>query len=444
MHFDGKFYLFCLDSPQWCLLVYFELDPGIENNEDLKMLKEETHKFAEKVIRPAAEKIDKMKDPKKVIEKDSPYWHAMKELRKLDYHRIFLDSERGGLSLKPIEVYIILEELGWGSVGLTTALGVDQVPAAIASMFGVGPKIEEFVQSFADDKEGKIHGCWGVTEPDCASDYLMVCEENFARDHGKELHPGQVRIDKDGDDWVINGTKSMWISDAPVATHVGLHVTMPPHDNLANGAFCVVPLDQDGVTKGEPIAKLGLRDSPQGDIAFDNVRIPNEFMLVPQPFYQFRVGQILCVTSCLMATAFTGLARAAFEEALSYVKERVQGGKPLIEHQQVKQRLYGMFEKVETSRYYSRNVVEHVWKKIYVDKSFDASFSHAVAAQIYACKTSFEVANDALQLHGGYGLTPDYLVEKLFRDSRSSLIEDGSKDVLSLAVAYNIAAGYMV
>ena len=417
--------------------MYFEIDPKIKEDKGLSLLREETHRFAEEVIRPAARELDRMSDPEQVIAKDSPYWDVLKQMKKLGYHRIFIDPDYGGLDVNATEAHIILEELGWGSVGLTTAIGVDQIAPAVASLFAMGDVIDKLVKPWAEDTEAKYHGCWGVTEPDCGSDYILVCEESFLP-HVKELHPGEVRADKDGDGWVINGPKSSWISSAPTATHVGLHVTLPPHDNLANGAFCIVPLEQKGVAKGKPVDKLGLRDDPQGDISFDNVHIPDDYMLIRPPFYELRIGQIICMTSCFMGTVFTGLARAAFEEALEYSINRVQGGKPLCEHQLVKQKLYKMFEKVESSRYYTRKIMEHVWERIYTERTFDASSRHALSAQIYGKRSAFEVAYEALQIFGGYGLTRDFLVEKLFRDARAGLIEDGTTEVLGLAAAYNI------
>jgi len=423
--------------------MYFEIDPQIAEDKGLSLLKQETHRFAEEIVRPAAAALDKMSDPAEVIAEDSPYWDVLKQMKRLGYHRIFIDPDYGGLGISAMEAHIILEELGWGSVGLTTAIGVDQVPPAVASIFGMGNVIEKVVKPFVEDTEAKYHSCWGMTEPECGSDYVFLCEESF-RPHVRELHPGQVKAVKDGDGWIINGPKSRWISSAPAATHVGLHVTLPPHDCLSNGAFCIVPLDQEGVTKGKPIDKLGLRDSPQGDLVFDNVRIPDDYMIIRPPFYEYRVGQIICVTSCFMGAVFTGLARAAFEEALKYSKDRVQGGKSLCEHQSVKQKLYKMFEMVESSRCYTRKVMEHVWSKTYIEKTFDASSRHALSAQIFATNTAFEVAHEALQLHGGYGLTKDCLVEKLFRDARASLIMDGANDILSLAAAYNIIDEYQV
>jgi len=421
--------------------MYLEIDPVLAEDRNLSLLRQETHRFAMEVIRPAAEKLDRMSDPAQTVAPDSPYWDVLKEMKNLGYHRIFVDPEYGGLGLSAVEAHVILEELGWGSVGLTTAIGVDQVPPGVASIFGMGDVIRDIVEPFVNDSEARYHCCWGMTEPECGSDYVMVCEESFLP-YVRELHCGQTRAVPEGDSWLINGAKSGWISSAPAATHVGLHVTLPPHDCLATGAFCIVPLDQEGVTKGKPIDKLGLRDSPQGDISFDNVHIPDDYMIIRPPFYQYRIGQIICVTSCFMAAVFTGLARAAFEEALAYSRQRVQGGKPLCEHQSVKQKLYRMFERVESSRYYTRKVMEHVWSKTYVEKTFDASSRHALSAQVYGTNTAFEVAHEALQLHGGYGLTKEFLVEKLFRDARASLIMDGANDVLGIAAAYNILDEY--
>ncbi|MBM3155165.1 MAG: acyl-CoA dehydrogenase [Chloroflexi bacterium] len=421
--------------------MYFEIDSRVREDKGLCMLRNETHRFAEEVLRPAARKLDKMADPEMVIAEGSPYWDALKQMKKMGYHRMFLHPEYGGLGLSAIEAHIILEELGWGSVGLATAIGVDQVPPGIASLFAMGDIIDNLVRPWAEDTEAKFHGCWGVTEPECGSDYILATQESFLP-HVAELHHGQVRAEQCGDGWAISGPKSGWLSSAPAATHVGLHVVLPPYDSLANGALCIVPLEQKGVTKGKPIDKLGMRDDPQGELVFDNVYIPDEYMIIRPPFYEFRVGQVLCLTSSFMGALFTGLARAAFEEALEYSKNRIQGGKPICEHQAIKQKLYSMFEKVETSRYYTRKVMEHVWEKIYVEGTFDASSRHALCGQIYSKRSAFEVAFEALQIFGGYGLTKDFLVEKLFRDARAGLIEDGTTEVLGLSVAYNIIAEY--
>jgi alkylation response protein AidB-like acyl-CoA dehydrogenase len=133
-----------------------------------------------------------------------------------------------------------------------------------------------------------------------------------------------------------------------------------------------------------------------------------------------------------MAAAFTGVARAAYEEALDYSKQRVQGGQPICEHQLVQKHLFEMFTKVEACRALSRAVMT------YNQTSTTPSLEHAIAAKTFCTQASFEVASDALQVFGGNGLSKEYGIEKLFRDARASLIEDGTNDVLSLAGARHI------
>ena len=138
-----------------------------------------------------------------------------------------------------------------------------------------------------------------------------------------------------------------------------------------------------------------------------------------------------------MSCMFTGLARAAFEEALKYTRDRVQGGKPLIEHDVTKLKLSDMFLKVETARYYTRVVLRHVTERNRA-LTFDQSTAHALSAQVYATSVAYEVAHQSRQLHGANGLTKDYLIEKLYRDATAGLMEDGSNEALSLEAAYSL------
>jgi alkylation response protein AidB-like acyl-CoA dehydrogenase len=130
-----------------------------------------------------------------------------------------------------------------------------------------------------------------------------------------------------------------------------------------------------------------------------------------------------------MGATFTGLARAAFEEGLSYARGRVQGGRPICEHQAVQLKLMDMFIKVEAARGLSRSATA------YNATTVPPAVEYAVASKVFCTQAAFEVASDSLQLHGGYGLAKGIVIEKLFRDARAALIEDGTNDVLSLAGA---------
>ncbi len=379
--------------------------------------------------------------PEERVKPGSPYFKVIAQMKKLGYHRIMVPPEKGGVELTPLQRYVIMEELGWGSLGLATAIGVDMIPFACAALYGSEEVFEELVKPWLEDTKGKFHGCWGVTEPEHGSDYLIFLreEKNLVARFGR----GNVIAEKDGDEWVIRGQKSAWVSSAPVATHCGLHAQLAGGESIADGLFCIVPLDADGVRKGKPVDMLGMRDDPQGELFFDGVRIPEHYVIVaPGFFYKVFFDQLLCLTSCGMAAFAVGLARACFEEALSYARQRIQGGVPLVRHKNVKLKLYEMFEKIETARYFARKVTEYTHRRILEAKTNDASPRHARAAQIYAKKIAFEVANSALQIFGAYGLNKEFLIEKLFRDARALQIEDGTVEVLSLEAAEDVIENY--
>lgn len=413
--------------------MYFDIDSRFSESEELNMLRQETHKFAEEVIRPASKELDRM-EPKQVAEKGSPYFQVMKEMHKMGYHRAYVPEEYGGLELTPEKTHILFEELGWGSVGFATALGVSVIPPSTAAMVGSPELIDEIVRPWMADTEGKYHGCWPVVEEAHGSDYIIGMSHPHPEEFGNK---GFVTADPDGDDWVINGAKSYWTSSAPCANHAFLIVNLPPHRSVADVGGCIIPLNLPGITQGAPIDKLGLRDDPQGEIAFDNVRIPAHYMLLVDPAFGILLAKgVISSTSCGMSTMFTGLARAAFEEALKYTRERVQGGKHLIEHGSVLLKLADMFIKVETSRHYTRVATKHVWECGYKNRTYDQSTAHALLAQVYATNVAYEIAHESRQLHGANGLTKDYLIEKLYRDATAGLMEDGSNEALALESAY--------
>jgi alkylation response protein AidB-like acyl-CoA dehydrogenase len=130
------------------------------------------------------------------------------------------------------------------------------------------------------------------------------------------------------------------------------------------------------------------------------------------------------------------VARAAFEEALAYAKQRVQGGKPIAEHQLIQYKLFDMFTKVEAARAISRAA------SLYNSTTTPPAVRYSIAAKVFCTQAAFEVASDAVQIFGGYGLCKDLLVEKLLRDARASMIEDGCNEILGLAAARQIIDQY--
>ena len=411
--------------------MYFEIEPL---DEETSLMKEEAHRFAEEVMRPAAAKLDRV-EPGEVVENDSPFWHVVKEMKKLGYHKMWVPREEGGVLASGKQLAVILEELGWGSVGLTSVLGVDLAGFTTVVDIGSEELKEELTEPWKNDEKAEYLGCWPITEAEHGSDAILAPFHPNPEELGRR---GGITAREERDEWILNGSTSQWVSSGPVATHALVtYVTPPDAKSLLEGGTCIVPLDLEGVTKGRPIDKIGMREDPQGEIVFQDVRVSKRYVLAEQPLASLLRRVLVCSMFCFMAAASTGLARAAFEEALRYSKQRVQGGKPICEHESVKVKLYQMFEKIETARRYARGVLEHMWERV-----LDPSYRHASVAQIYCSRVAYEVAHDAVQIHGGYGLTKEFLVQKLYRDARVLLIEDGPIDALSIGAAHDIIENY--
>ena len=152
-------------------------------------------------------------------------------------------------------------------------------------------------------------------------------------------------------------------------------------------------------------------------------------MVIQPEAYAFATDMILSTANGGMGSVFVGVAQAALDLALDYAKERVQGGVPIFEHQSVKTRLFEMFRKVQAARALSRRVT------LYNSLNVPPKLELAVASKVTSTETAFEVASGALQIFGGNGLSREYPIEKLLRDARASMIEDGCNEILSLVGA---------
>jgi alkylation response protein AidB-like acyl-CoA dehydrogenase len=155
-------------------------------------------------------------------------------------------------------------------------------------------------------------------------------------------------------------------------------------------------------------------------------------MVIPDPLIMTALGMgelILAGANGSMAVVFAGLAKAAFDEAFKYAKERIQDGVPLFEHQNIKLKLFKMFTMVEAARAAARRMA------LYNAVNLPPSAAHAVACKCLSTEAATMVASEAIQIFGGYGLTREYPVEKMFRDARAAMIEDGVNETLSLAAA---------
>jgi alkylation response protein AidB-like acyl-CoA dehydrogenase len=406
---------------------YVELDKELPP--ELRTLKLEVHRFSAEVLRPVSRQLDQM-DPESVIATGSPLWDVFRMAYEQGFHARGLPPELGGTEVGPLGSHLMSEELGWGSADFAIALGVTSFPFSFAAARAKeSPRLmKEVVRPFAEDRQARFVGCWAITEPGRGSDTLVVGTE-FYRD--PKIWWG-VGARQDGDEWVITGQKSAWVSNGTIATHALTFLGVEREQGMAGGGVALIPLDLPGVSKGKPLNKLGQRALNQGEIFFDEVRIPADYMLVPPEAYPMVIDMTLAGANAFMGATFTGVARAAFEEALNYARNRVQGGKSICEHQLVQKKLFDMYTRVESARQLSRAAMA------YNSGTFPPATYLSIVSKVYCTQAAFDVASDAIQIHGGYGLAKEFVVEKLFRDARAALIEDGANDVLALAAARQI------
>jgi acyl-CoA dehydrogenase len=370
-------------------------------------------RFAAHCLRPVGVELDRL-SADAVIATGSSFWSVHKRFLELGIGpALFAD-------LAPEEAArlqsMIWELLGRGDAGLAVSMGSSLIPLSLARLWGNKALADEFPDS--------VLGCWGLTEPDHGSDMLDRHGHVFAPDgrHGRPNCQAQIV----GDELVVNGQKAAWVSNGSIAQVCALFCAFDSGKPGREGAVIYVPLDAPGVSRGKPLEKLGQRSLNQGEIYFQNVRLPLRYLAVAPEGYQAASELALSYANAGMGSIFTGVAQAAYELAHEYAHVRRQGGVPLIRHQNVRYRLFHMFRKVEASRALARRVVRHNFL------TGKPVLQGCIAAKITATQTAFEVANDALQIFGGCGISRDFPIEKILRDARMALIEDGCNEFLAI------------
>jgi len=386
-------------------------------SEEERAIQERVHKFAEEVMRPAGIALDALNDPEEVIADGSILWDVYKKHDELGLEAI-ADPESGFTPLQQARLRaIISEEMGWGDSGLAISFGVDSFPSILAQMSGKPELMERYGQP------GK-RGCWAITEPDHGGDMIRCATDPEAGDFGK---PNCI-AKKDGDDFVVTGQKAAWVSNGTIAEVAALFCAVDMGQGIVGVGGFLTSLDDPTVSRGKPLDKIGQRALNQGEIFFDGLRIPAVNLVVPPEMFTVFGDVGLSQANAGMGSTFVGVAQAALDLALAYAKERVQGGVPIFQHQSVKARLFKMFRDVEAARSLSRRVLEY-------NAVNPPKLQYAIASKVTSTTTAFEVASDAIQIFGGNGLSREYPVEKLMRDARASMIEDGCNETLGLAAA---------
>ncbi len=372
-------------------------------SESQKAVQQLAREFAETEMRPVVMKYDESQEfPHEIVEK----------LGKLGFMGMTWPEELGGAGLSDLDSIVIIEEIAKvdPSVALTVA-SHNSLCTGHIMLFANEEQKKKYVPDLAS---GRKLGAWGLTEPGSGSD------------------SGGMRTlaTRDGNNWIINGSKTFITQGSVGSTYVIMAVTDSSKGKGSISAF-ILEKGMKGFTIGKKENKLGLRCSDTATLLFDNVHVPAENLIgnVGDGFKQAlavldggRVG---------IAALSVGIAQGALDASLKYAKERKQFGKAIGEFQGIQWKLADMATEINASRLLTQKAA---WMK---SKGMNINLS-AAQAKYFASEAAVRATNEALQIHGGYGFIKDFPIEKLYRDVKLMTIGEGTSEVQKMVIARNL------
>ena len=376
-------------------------------------------RFGKEVIQPAELALDKLGDADGVF-RDERFWSVMDQAFELGLHKMGIREEFGGLGLDPCTAGMVWEELARWGLGFAAGLMAGSVVPQMISVLASDKKdlVEKYVRPYCEQNDPKLISAWGSSEPNVGSD-------------GKNYYDTTVRhhttaVLKDSK-WVINGTKSNFVSNASIANSYVIFACVDPAMGLRGSGAFVVPADAPGVVKSKALDKIGMRALNQAPIFFDDVEIPEDHLIFP-PGEGYPILHHTIITVGNLGTGYlaVGLLRAAYEEALAYAQERVQWGKPIAQHQLVTKKLFDAYTAIETARTF-------LYKGSWLSKTgFPGDLKTSITGKVYATNEASRHTAEMVQVLGGYGIAKDYNLEKYMRDAPLLQIMDGTNDTLMM------------
>ncbi|WP_128475713.1 acyl-CoA dehydrogenase family protein [Halorussus pelagicus] len=365
-----------------------------------QMIRDEVRRFCDEEIEPIAQEIeDEHRFPEEIFS----------QLADLDMMGVPVSEEYGGLGGDQLMYALVTEELGRvsGSVGLSYAAHVSLASKPI-ELFGTDEQKERWLRPLA---EGEYLGSWALTEPGSGSDASDM----------------DTMAEKEGDEWVLNGTKQ-FITNATVAGSVLVKAVTDPeagYDGIST--FIVDPEEDDGFEVTTVWDKMGLNASPTCEIKLDDVRLPEDRLLGEEGEGWNQTKKTLDGGRISIAALSTGLAQGAFEAAKEYSTEREQFGQPISKFDAIRNKVVSMDRKVERARLLTHKAA---WK---YDQGESVSHESALA-KLDASEAAREVAEEAVQTLGGYGYTEDFAPQRFFRDAKLMEIGEGTSEIQHLVI----------
>jgi alkylation response protein AidB-like acyl-CoA dehydrogenase len=319
----------------------------------------------------------------------------------------------GGAGLSPIDYCICIEELA--RVDPSIALSVaahNGLAVAHLARFGNADQRATYVKPLA---EGRSLGAWALTEAGSGSDAAAM----------------RTTARRDGDHWIISGTKQFITHGRLAGLIVVVAVSDPARRTHGMSAF-VVERDTPGLRAGRKENKLGMRASDTSEVIFDDCRVPAAALIGQEGEGFIQTMQVLDGGRVGIAALAVGLAQGAYEAALAHARARRQFGRPIAEFQAIRWKLADMATRLEASRWLTYRAA---WLRDHPDRGPATASS---IAKLYATETAVRAAEECVQIHGGYGFVKDYPAEKYFRDVKLCTIGEGTSEIQRLVIARDV------
>ncbi len=372
-------------------------------SDDVKAIREICAEISEKHIRPVREELDR--------ENRFPH-EIMKVLADSDLFRIYIPVEYEGLGLGSMSLCVAAEELSRACAGVATTYAANALGAMPILLFGTDEQKGRYLPELAS---GRSLAAFGLTEPDAGSDAGGL----------------RTRAVRDGDSYVLNGTKQ-WITNGGEAK-VYTIIAMTDPDRGARGASAFIVEDgTPGFTYGKKEDKMGIRASATRELVFEDCRIPavnlisregTGFMVAMKTLDNSRPG---------VAAQAVGIAQGALDAALVYASQRKQFGQRIDSFQGIQFMLADMATQVEAARALTYSVARMI------DAGARKFEKEAAMAKVFASDVAMKVTTDAVQIFGGYGYMKEYPVEKMMRDAKITQIYEGTNQIQRNVIASNL------
>ncbi|GAB4399485.1 MAG: acyl-CoA dehydrogenase [Anaerolineales bacterium] len=377
----------------------FDLTP------EQKLWKQAVFDFVDREVKPFSRETD---------EKAAFNWHAVKKMGPLGLLGLNVPEEYGGTGIDAVSAAVAIEALGWGCGSTALAIAAHNgLGCAPIALFGTQQQKQTYLPAAATG-EGKL-AALALTEPGAGSD----------------LQGGvRTRAVREGNAWRIDGAK-MWCTNASIADFIVVLVRTDPAGGSRSLSQIIVPTDAPGLHIGAPEKKMGLKGSPTHAVTFENVRVPLENLLGEEGRGLQQTLKVLDGGRIGIGALAVGLAQAAMEEAIKYAHQREAFGQPIAQFQAIQWMLADAATEIEAARLL---VYQAAWLK----EQQRPYGVQASMAKLFATEMAERVCRNAIQIHGGYGYSAEYPVERIYRDARLMTIGEGSSEIQRLIIARHL------